>query len=182
MPSLRPFVAAACTVVTVACGGDDQPSPTATAPTPAPAILTPGQYTFAAVGGPTCVTRGISGTVGVRVRVTASKDGTNWTLRPVDGSDGDVVIRLVERPGALGPVVEGPASGTALDRSGLRARGIVSLTFAGASGGAAAVSGGLFNVDAGTGLLAGGQARGSFVETREGGTATCEQVVWSVER
>lgn len=181
MPSLRPFVVAACLGATVACGGGTDNAATPTAPTPAPAILTAGQYTFAAVGGPTCATRGVFGTVGVRVRVTASKTGTTWTLRPVDAADGDLVITMVERPHVLSPIVEGPANGTAVDRSGQRARGTVSLTFAGPGGGAAAFSGALFNVDTGSGLLGSGQASGSFVETREGGTATCERVLWSVE-
>lgn len=182
MLTLRSLLAAIGTAAVVACRGGGESAVTPTAPTAAPALLTAGEYTFTAVGGPSCANRGVSGTVGVRVRVMASKTGSTWTLRTVDTSDGDLLIRLVERPHALGPTVDGDGSGTAVDRSGQRARGMVSLTFAGPAAGAAIFSGALISVDIGSGLLGAGQASGSFVEAREGGSATCEQIRWSVER
>jgi hypothetical protein len=183
-------------LVTIACAagcgdGVETPSSPSFAGGSSSLTVDPGAYVLVAsasvtpvVGGQTVSLEGCSGAgtfagVSILSFVTLGRDGAAWVARSSTPEDGNVELRLVTAQSSLGPVLmAGSAQGTAVDRRAAGSLGLASMTFSGAAGPAANLSGSFT------------AASSSFTGTGEGvlavstpiGSGSCSRGVWTIRK
>jgi hypothetical protein len=161
-------------MLSIACGGGASPA----APAPPGMVFAPGGYWLrisALDGEALCVP---SPSTGVRTRTTnlmLTRDGDEWVGRAALPRDGDLVVRLRERP-ATGPVVAitGTASGTGVTAIGVDGSPALAVVL----DGVALRGDGVIGDGRALGTLAGPMA---FTETRAA-PLLCNSASWSLAR
>ncbi len=182
-------------LVTIACAlgcgdGVDTPSSPSFAGGSGPAVE-PGAYVLVAsasvtpvVDGQTVSLEGCTGAgtfagVSILSFVTLGRDGVAWVARSTTPEDGNVELRLITADSSLGPVLmAGTAQGMAVDRRAAGSLGLASMTFSGAAGPAASLSGSFT------------AASSSFTGTGQGvlavstpiGSGSCSRGTWTMRK
>jgi hypothetical protein len=197
LPQLHASAAGVLALVTIACatgcgdGVDTPSSPSGAAGSSSGLSVEPGAYVLVAsasmtpvVDGQTVSLEGCTGTgtfagVSVLSFVTLGRDGAAWVARSTTPEDGSVELRLVTAQSSFGPVLmAGTAHGTAVDRRAAGNLGLASMTFSGAGGPAANLSGSFT------------AATSSFTGTGEGvlavrspiGDGSCTRGLWTIRK
>ena len=196
LPQLRAPAAGVLALVTIACAtgcgdGVDTPSSPSGAGGSSNLSVEPGAYVLVAsasvtpvVSGQTVSLEGCTGTgtfagVSIFSFVTLGRDGAAWVARSTSPEDGNVELQLITAQSSFGPVLmAGTAQGTAVDRRAAGNLGLASMTFSGAGGSAASLSGSFI------------AASSSFTGTGEGvlavrspiGDGSCTRGLWTIRK
>ena len=126
-----------------------------------------------------CTGAGTFAGVSILSFVTLDRDGGAWVARSAAPDDGNVEFRLITAQSSTGPVLmAGSAQGTAVDRRAAGGLGLASVTFSGAAGPAASLSGSFAT------------ASSSFTGTGEGlfdvstpiGRGSCRRGLWTIRK